>query len=249
MPDMPRTKFNSPWTVENIETELNGTKNARGNLTMTEKLAQKVETSTYATDKAAIDAEIAEDRAALAALADKGAKNLAPNTAKSETVSTVSFTVNSDGTVLANGTASTAAWFMTAENLTLQPGTYVISGGQKADGTVNVRVVFSTSETAADIIADSNGESTEFAITSATTANIYVRMSTGRTANNVTVCPMICTKAEWDISHAYVPYAPTNRELYEMILALQSGTRSLSMQRETLTKGEEPETESREEER
>lgn len=38
------------------------------------------------------------------------------------------------------------------------------------------------------------------------------------TINNL----MICTAADYDASSAYVPYAPTNRELYEMILALQN---------------------------
>ena len=33
---------------------------------------------------------------------------------------------------------------------------------------------------------------------------------------------MICSKAAWDVSQKYVPYAPTNAELYEMIKALQS---------------------------
>lgn len=37
---------------------------------------------------------------------------------------------------------------------------------------------------------------------------------------------MCCTKAAWDISHAYVPYCPSMAEMYEMIQALQSGTRS-----------------------
>lgn len=33
---------------------------------------------------------------------------------------------------------------------------------------------------------------------------------------------MICTEADWAVSQKFVPYAPTNRELYEMIQALQS---------------------------
>jgi hypothetical protein len=33
---------------------------------------------------------------------------------------------------------------------------------------------------------------------------------------------MICTAEDWAVSHEFVPYAPTNRELYEMILALQN---------------------------
>jgi hypothetical protein len=35
---------------------------------------------------------------------------------------------------------------------------------------------------------------------------------------------MLCTAEDYAISPKFVPYAPTNRELYEMILALQSGT-------------------------
>lgn len=151
-----------------------------------------------------------------------GSKNLVPNTASSGTVSDVTFTVNKDGTVKANGTASAATWFKIADNLTLPAGKYVISGGEVVSGNVNVRVVLSPEQLAASIIADSNGASYTFTLNSETTANVYVRMSTGRTANNVLVKPMICTKDMWDISQEYVPFTPTNRELYEMILALQS---------------------------
>lgn len=152
----------------------------------------------------------------------EGSKNLTPNTASSGTVSDVAFTVNKDGTVKANGTASAATWFKIADNLTLPAGKYVISGGEVVSGNVNVRVVLSPEQLAASIIADSNGNSYTFTLSSETTANVYVRMSTGRTANNVLVKPMICTKDMWDISQEYVPYIPTNRELYEMILALQA---------------------------
>ena len=41
MADIPRVKFSSPWTVANIETELNGVKTARGSGTMTQALAAK----------------------------------------------------------------------------------------------------------------------------------------------------------------------------------------------------------------
>ena len=34
---------------------------------------------------------------------------------------------------------------------------------------------------------------------------------------------MCCTKAAWDASHTYRPYAPTNKELYNMIISLQNG--------------------------
>lgn len=41
MADIPRVKFSSPWTVANIEAELNGVKTARGSGTMSEALAAK----------------------------------------------------------------------------------------------------------------------------------------------------------------------------------------------------------------
>ncbi len=53
-----------------------------------------------------------------------------------------------------------------------------------------------------------------------------VNNSDGRFDDRVfdkTVRVMICTAADYAVSPAFVPYAPTNRELYEMILALQSG--------------------------
>lgn len=251
MPDMPRTKFNSPWTVENIETELNGTKNARGALTMTEKLAQKVETSTYATDKAAIDAALAE-------VENKGAKNLL-NIGASEfneyTSQNVKYTNNHDGTVSVNGTSTAANSYI---NLFTAVSDKIY--GAKAGDTI---VILSNSDTVAlSIVPQVSGtygstlrgyKSNPLVYTVPENFTGYVlRLSvalSGTEIQNETVQGMICTKSEWDISQKIAPYAPTNRELYEMILALQSGTRSLFMQPETLTNGEEPETGSREEER
>ena len=37
---------------------------------------------------------------------------------------------------------------------------------------------------------------------------------------------MICTAADWAISQKFVPYCPSMQEMYQMILALQNGTRS-----------------------
>ena len=42
----------------------------------------------------------------------------------------------------------------------------------------------------------------------------------GATVDNLVFKPMICTLENYVISPGYTPYAPSNRELYEMILAL-----------------------------
>lgn len=49
---------------------------------------------------------------------------------------------------------------------------------------------------------------------------IVIRSGQG-TSTGLLFKPMICTVADWNISHEFVPYCPTNAELYQMILALQ----------------------------
>jgi hypothetical protein len=48
-----------------------------------------------------------------------------------------------------------------------------------------------------------------------------IRVGSGTTIDNLTIKPMLRYASITDST--FVPYAPTNRELYEMILALQSG--------------------------
>lgn len=225
MPDMPRTKFNSPWTVENIEAELNGTKNARGNLTMTEKFEQKVETSTYATDKAALDAEIAEDRAALVELVDGGAKNLLPLTGESTDI----FTINADGTMTANGSSSTSKRDF-AYYIGVPPkGRFVFSGCPPTGSNTTYRmflqsVVGSTYTTLATL----TGDSVEVDLTNIDKIRVLISIYGGYTPNNIKFSPMLCTKAEWDISQAYEPYALPNPTLTPAaIKAVDEGVKNL----------------------
>jgi hypothetical protein len=50
----------------------------------------------------------------------------------------------------------------------------------------------------------------------------------GYTADNVVFKPMICKAADYLVSPEYVPYCPTMPELYQMILDLGGGNRSMS---------------------
>lgn len=189
MPEMPRTKFNSPWTVANIEAELNGTKAARGNLTMSEKLEQKVETSLYSTDKTALDAEIA-------AVANAGAKNYCPyNT----------ITATGSGTIIND------------QPINLPAGTYILTFKHTAStGSTAFRLSYDGTSVESFTVnnSDTGTKSREFTLASA--ANQFrVYTSISNTYTEV----MIRRKEVADAT--YQPYAPTNRELYEMILALQ----------------------------
>ena len=57
-----------------------------------------------------------------------GNMNLLSSTATSQTLNGVTFTVNNDGTVIANGTATANANFIFIDNLSLSGGTYTLSG-------------------------------------------------------------------------------------------------------------------------
>lgn len=67
-------------------------------------------------------------------------RNLLPNTATSQTINGVTFTVNTDGSVTCNGTASKSTVFTLAANFTLQAGTYVMSSGIATPSSANGHV-------------------------------------------------------------------------------------------------------------
>ena len=160
---------------------------------------------------------------AVGAVAALGAKNLFPSTAISQTIGGVTFTVNSDGTITANGTKTNSDWFILSENNHLDAGAYTLSDGLP-DDTTGCRLIIAPEQSlGAAIMTTTTGVRTQTKTFTAAQTGLYyaIRIASGETVNNLTFKPMI-RRAEITDS-TYVPYAPTNRELYEMILALQSG--------------------------
>lgn len=148
---------------------------------------------------------VSADSAALADLVNNGAKNILKNTATSTELNGVTFTVNPDGSVTATGTATANADF-TISNLDGYPtsGQYVLSGCPEGGSINTYRVQIY------QVVGDF-GSGAEF--TSQDKLKVYIRVSSGQTVNNLVFKPMICSKAEWDISHEYQPYAMNNSEL------------------------------------
>lgn len=62
------------------------------------------------------------------------------NTAKTQTIKDVTFTVNEDGTVVANGTASQQVTLVLTKVLSLQKGDYMISGCSRGGTTATYRI-------------------------------------------------------------------------------------------------------------
>ena len=186
---------------------------------MTQKASTSDVTAAVADEAAARQAADAELHNAVGAVAALGAKNLLKITASSQTIKGVTFTVNDDQTVTVNGTndgtgASTFVIVPNAQAITIPDGNYILSGCPTGGGEsvpFDLRwYMYSPGKSAYD---SGNGASIEKS-GNGTGSNIAIVVKTGQTAHNITFKPMI-RRAEITDS-TYVPYAPTNRELYEL---------------------------------
>ena len=158
---------------------------------------------------------VAADTAALTELVDSGAKNLLQHTTTTQTLNGVAFTVNTDGTIIANGTASSSAivrlnYF---SNLSIPDGNYVLSGCPSGGSANSYRLDITRSPGSS---INDIGNGVAFEVGGSYTPNeIRLVILSGTVCDNLTFKPMICSKAEWDISQAYQPYVPSNKELAE----------------------------------
>lgn len=167
-------------------------------------------------------AQITTNKNGIAVVANAGAKNLMRNIASSQVVGGVTFTVNADGTITANGTKTNNDWFYLSTGNSLAAGTYVLSSGLAPQSDMSIRLLITTTNSLGSAIMSTEGtrQAQIKQLTSDYTGLYYaIRISSGTTVNNIVFKPMLRRAEITDDS--FVPYAPTNRELYEMILALQ----------------------------
>lgn len=176
----------------------------------------------------------AKQDAALVQLIDTGAKNVANWEASTQTITDVTFTVNADRTVTTTASGAAAARRQKALTFTipssLPAGTYVLSGcpaGGASDTTIYYCLYVWDNTSNSRVSSNDTGIGMEFDWTPDPTHsyNITIDIRSGTNPNGLTFKPMICAKAAYDISPKFVQYAPSNRELYDMI----NGTRSMSM--------------------
>lgn len=151
-----------------------------------------------------------------------GAKNLLPNNATSQTINGVTFTVNADGSVTVNGTATASADLQCGSYNT--PYYYDFVNKYKGTDrkfrftgkTSNVRLQFwSTNFTVYDENAfafPANINMNNF--------NFSIHVDNGATVNNETIYPMMILASDPD--DTYVPYAMTNREITDAVNTLQN---------------------------
>ena len=159
-----------------------------------------------------------EDKAALVELVDAGAKNLLKNVTQSQTVGGVTFTLAQDGSITANGTKTNNDWLYLSMGNTLPAGSYVLSSGLDPQENSSVRVLVATADSlgAAIISTEGKNQVAKKTFSQSYSGLIYaIRISSGYTVSNLVFKPMLCTAEAYAISPEFVPYAPTNRELFE----------------------------------
>lgn len=147
-----------------------------------------------------------------------GAVNMLPNTATSQTIYGVTYTVNSDGSITVNGTATGGNASLVVNMTTyLKKGTYKLTGAP--EGYVNTTRLSINRGTPSSVFDNGNGAI--FTLTEDATNAIYVQAIVweGKTVNNLTFKPMI-TVASYNGD--YVPYAKSNKELTDEKLDISS---------------------------
>ena len=142
-----------------------------------------------------------------------GSKNLLPNNATTQTLNGITFTVNSDGSITANGTATSQAVIYVTQSLSLPQSTYVLSGCP-SDGGANTYYMVAKNRNVWLFPSDV-GDGAILVNTPITDVAISIRAS--YTANNVVFKPMIRDARIQD--DTYVPYAMTNKDITKQITA------------------------------
>lgn len=167
-------------------------------------------------------AQIETNENNISSLVDAGAKNLLRITTSSQTINGVTFTVNADGTVTANGTAmnNDAAFLISDQNFKeMAPaGTTFFGGGCPSGGSKTTYLI------GFNYLFTDTGDGTGYRAypENPPNTNVVIVVKKDCTVNNLTFKPMLCTAKDYIISPKFVPYAMSNAELTAAIQALQA---------------------------
>lgn len=156
-----------------------------------------------------------------------GSKNLMPNNAVTVVLRGVTWTINSDGTIKANGTASggdSTLYYVSSSNdstegVTIPEGKYTYTCLTSAGSDTTFRSEIYNLTNPARIGWD-YGEGVTFTRTAATKVLGSINIKSGTTVTNEIFKPMLRPAAVADPT--YVPYAKSNKELTEDVASLNA---------------------------
>ena len=161
-----------------------------------------------------------------AVFAHNGQKNLLPITASTTTKNGVTFTVNGDGTVKANGTASATTNF--DWNFTVPAtGEYILSGCPANGSAQSYEQWVWNNGTSSSIGMDDFGDGATHTLEAGVSYNMNLRIASGYTANNIVFKPMI--RDARIASDEFIPYAPPTEWNYKTFSNSSAGVTSGSV--------------------
>ena len=147
-----------------------------------------------------------------------GAKNLLPNNAVSQTMNGITFTVNSDGSVTVNGTASAYTQFDLNSGIEYKEGKYALNGCPSGGGS-NTYVIW-VRNLAITVGVTDGGNGATLNVTNGDTFKASIVVYSGATVNSLTFYPMLRPASIQD--DTYVPYSMTNREMTPYVQSISN---------------------------
>ena len=153
-------------------------------------------------------------------------KNLLQNTTKSQTIKGVTFTVNSDGSIVCDGQASPSTAVLVFSEFLVPSGAYILTGcpnGGSETKTYKMLLFINGAWLANDM-----GSGANFTLTKTSTVSVRIDIYNGYTCDNLTFYPMI-RKADIE-DDTYEPYIEnTDLDVTLPALPTLSGTNTLSV--------------------
>ena len=154
-------------------------------------------------------------------------KNLLKNAAVSQTIRGMTFTVNKDGSVTANGTATATADISISTKSPILNGDYTLTccpAGGSADSYRAIARIYDSEDNPLTATLIDTGEGLTVTGSDDSYINVIIRISSGVTAENLTFRPMLrCAEITDD---TYEPYKPSVEERLAALEAVIAGGES-----------------------
>ena len=158
---------------------------------------------------------------ALAAVINDGAKNKLNVTATTTTINGIAFTINADGTLTVDGInpdkKATGNIYFQLGNVDISTGESIHLSGCPAGGSYANSFAFYIDYTGGSTLAYDDGNGATYTATESRTLRCRIIIRNGTIIDNLTFSPMICYQDYYNITQDFRIYAPTNRQLFEMI--------------------------------
>ncbi len=154
-------------------------------------------------------------------------KNLLKNAAVSQTIRGMTFTVNKDGSVTANGTATATADISISTKSPILNGDYTLTccpAGGSADSYRAIARIYDSEDNPLTATLIDTGEGLTVTGFDDSYINVIIRISSGVTAENLTFRPMLRCAEITD--GTYEPYKPSVEERLAALEAVMAGGES-----------------------